>query len=370
MLPTLSFSMAHLCGPGRVSALWIPVLGLALAAGEVGAQGVAVVQVEEDFRAAPNGTVLGQLFPGTRLELHEREGDWARVSLRGFVWTASLQVLSDGEFHLTVSEEGGENLREEPSGRVAAWLLRGARLEELERITGWIEVRRTGWVWLPSIEGMAASEASPEEAGDAVPAGREGTDEEESGDPDGSAEVAVDGRAVDGSWLRGGPEGSIIFTAPDGDTLGRVDAGSDLRVLAREGSWARVRLEGWAWVPELEEPAGVRDSPPATDLTPADLSGDPARYLGELVELELQFISLERAEPIRSDFYEGEPFLLARSLGEDRSFVYLPLEADRLAQAEALTPLDHIRIVGRVRTGAAALTGSPVLDLVELEPLR
>ena len=40
---------------------------------------------------------------------------------------------------------------------------------------------------------------------------------------------------------------------------------------------------------------------------------------------------------------------------------------EQLAQeVEALAPLERIRVVARVRTGRAGLTGSPILDLIEL----
>ncbi|MEX0935679.1 MAG: hypothetical protein WD013_02165, partial [Gemmatimonadota bacterium] len=96
---------------------------------------------------------------------------------------------------------------------------------------------------------------------------------------------------------------------------------------------------------------------------------DPDRYRGHLLRMELEFISLEEAEQVRTDFYEGEPFLLTRSPGAERRFVYVAVPPDWMVQAESLTPLEGVRIVGRIRSGAAALTGSPILDLVELERL-
>ncbi|MSR22729.1 MAG: hypothetical protein EXR92_04175 [Gemmatimonadetes bacterium] len=101
-----------------------------------------------------------------------------------------------------------------------------------------------------------------------------------------------------------------------------------------------------------------------------DLTSDFERLRGRLVEVELQFISLERAEQVRTDFYEGEPFLLARSLDEERSFVYVAVPPERLDGMGILTPLERIRVLGRVRSASAAFTGSPILDLVELERLR
>jgi hypothetical protein len=103
-----------------------------------------------------------------------------------------------------------------------------------------------------------------------------------------------------------------------------------------------------------------------TEATPAEVAGDPERFRGRVVAWNLQYISVERAERIRTDFYEGEPFLLARSV-PSHTFVYVAIPPERLPDAEGLIPLEMIRVVGRIRTGAAALTGNPILDLLDLE---
>ncbi len=81
----------------------------------------------------------------------------------------------------------------------------------------------------------------------------------------------------------------------------------------------------------------------------------------------MQFISLRRAEPARSDFEEGEPFLLARGPSGEPGFVYLAVPDELLSVAEKLQPLEYVTVVGRVRTGRSALLGSPVIDLTDIE---
>ena len=94
---------------------------------------------------------------------------------------------------------------------------------------------------------------------------------------------------------------------------------------------------------------------------------NPTAYDGRIVTWTLQFVSLEAAEAIRTDFYEGEPFLLTRPTdGRNTRFVYVAVPPESLGQAGGLTPLEEITVVGRLRTGSSSLTGSPVLDLVEL----
>jgi hypothetical protein len=89
-----------------------------------------------------------------------------------------------------------------------------------------------------------------------------------------------------------------------------------------------------------------------------------------VVAWDLQFISLERAEKIRTDFFEGEPFLLTRFGGTDGPFVYVAIPEDRATEMEGLVPLERIRVTGRVRTGASSLTGTPIIDMVALERVR
>ncbi|MGW8282417.1 MAG: hypothetical protein ACWGON_03860, partial [Gemmatimonadota bacterium] len=87
---------------------------------------------------------------------------------------------------------------------------------------------------------------------------------------------------------------------------------------------------------------------------------------GRRVRWSVQYVSLERAEPVRTDFYEGEPFLLARPADRAQGFVYIAVPPELLPQVESLRPLQTIEVLGRVRTGRSALMGVPILDLIAL----
>jgi hypothetical protein len=158
-----------------------------------------------------------------------------------------------------------------------------------------------------------------------------------------------------------------VLAAPDGDTLATVVAGTDLAVVGRQGSWARVRMDGWVWMPDTTTVAAPQGNT-AEPATPAAVMADPAAWRGRIVTWQLQFISLEHAEAVRTDFYEGEPFLLTRPAGSDdaASYVYVALPPEREDELSALRPLETVTVVGRVRVGASVLTGSPILDLMEL----
>ncbi len=316
-------------------------VGLLLPSTAARGQSVARVRVEENIRSEPQGTVLGQTLPGAELPVIDRRDEWVQVDVEGWVWVRSLQQTDRDGFDVVVSEPGGENLREAPSGRIIGRLSAGMLLEDLGRSPGWVRVRRRAWVWGPSLDVATDQEAGP-----------------------------LPTTAGDAGWFASvGDQGAGILTAPDGDTLARAVPGADLAVLFREGNWVRVRLEGWTWLPASGAPSDSAASG-AHPLSPADLADDPRRHRGRVVVWGLQFVSLERAESVRTDFFEGEPFLLTRYEGPEGAFVYVAVPPDRLQEVQGIIPLERLTVTARIRTGASSLTGTPILDLIQLERIR
>jgi len=328
-------------GISRVLWIFWPLLAMA----EFAEAQSATLTAEENFRATRNGTLLGQLRAGMNLEVLELTDDWVQFDLDGWVWTQSLRAVNRGNFDLVVSAGGGENIRGAAGGEVLGHLEQGTLLESLERVDGWVRVRRRAWVWKGSVALFGSDSSS------------------------GSAErsrLALPSSVADGEeWALGGSADAPILSAPDGDTLAVSGPSTNLRVLAREGNWARVRLEGWIWLPQGSE-GGVEASI-RTDVTLEDVAAAPDDFRGEVLQWDLQFISLERAEEIRTDFFVTEPFLLTRVRDGDEAFVYVAVPPERLREAQGLSPLERIRVVGRVRTGSARLTGSPILELLSLD---
>lgn len=345
---------------------------MALHPGTVAAQDQARLRIAENFRRAPNGDVLGRLEPAAGVVVLQREGSWVRVRLEGWVWTRSLQMANREGMDLVVFVDGGENIRAEPSGRgtVLGRLAEGTLLEELERRPGWIRVRREGWLWAASLSNLpAASPTAPAgQAAAAPPPAPTGQAAAPSPAPS-TAEAEVPAARRPSGFTTAGRAGAAILAAPGGDTLARARPAAELEVVSRQGNWARVRLEGWTWLPPdtAAAPAGGQ---PARALSPADVSADPAGARGRMVTWTLQFISLERAERVRTDFFEGEPFLLTRFGGTSGPFVYVAIPVERVTEMEGLVPLETVEVTGRVRTGSSALTGSPILDLVSFRRTR
>lgn len=320
------------------------LLASALAAPAL-SQTVTVAGEQETFRQTPDGRQLGTVMEGTALELVGRQGGWMEVALEGWIWSRSVAPTDRGGFDLVVTAPGGENLRDRPEGRIGARLLRGFLLERVEDGGDWIRVRRTGWMWGPSLvsappgEGGAARETSP-------PATAAATD-------DGPA---VERRIVEERPVR-------VHVSPEGGAVATADSGADLRILERRDGWARVRLEGWVSAAELATTAA--DSAVA-ELSVADLRSNPEQHVGRRVRWTVQFLSLERAEAVRADFYEGEPFLLARAPDPAHGLVYLAVPPELLERVEELDGLEAIDVLARVRTGRSALMGVPILDLLAL----
>jgi hypothetical protein len=304
----------------------------------------------ENFRKEPNGQILARLESGTPVSIVGSQGKWLKTVVDGWVWSRSLQATKREGFDLVVAASGGENLRRDPSGDVLGHLAQGMLLEQVEQKPGWVHVRRQGWLWGPSVMRSAPARGS---AAASAPGGQ-------------TAPPSVRSAATrPGGVATAGTGGVAILSAPGGDTVGRAATGTELQVITRQGDWARVRLEGWTWLPRGDSAATTADS--VQVLTPADLARRPLAFRGRMVSWDLQFISLEHAEKVRTDFFEGEPFLLTRFGGPGGPFVYVAVPTTRVDEMRGLIPLERIRVTGRVRTGASSLTGAPIIDLVSLE---
>jgi hypothetical protein len=336
-----------------LSALALSLLLAAPAAPQVG----QVTPEQENFRAAPAGAILAELLQGTSVQLGESRDRWRQATLEGWIWAASVREERRDGLDLVVSAEVGENLRATPNGALLARVRPGMRLQRVATQGAWLRVRRAGWVWEPSLR--LVSPATPA----AAPAPRPTQAPTQAAAP--RATPAPQRTAREFASASGG--GLVVLDRPAGDSIARIRPGGTIEVLAREGDWARVRIEGWTFTAALAADAG---GAVLRDIDAPTLRADPDRYRGRLVEWTVQFISLQQAERFRTDFLEGETFILSRGPGEDVGFVYLVVPAERLAEARRLAPLQRIRVLGRIRTPSSSLTDAPVVDLLEITTSR
>jgi hypothetical protein len=320
----------------------------------------ARVSARENFRAQPAGDVIGVLEPGLALTRTSARDGWLEVDVEGWVWMRSLQATTAATGHdLVVSEAAGENLRDRPSGAILGHFGRGALLDERsdERLGAGAPTRldlgRVGGHDGPRPHDRAGSS-------DGARVGRASGVSDEHGSRAGRGACAEPARRVPDHGAPARP--MALLGGPGGDTIARLR--SDRR---SPGGGARGQLGARArrgmGLASLRRLGGR----PHTRRGHPGAAGRRARPLpGRVVSWDLQFLSLERAERIRTDFFEGEPFLLTRHAAG--GYVYVALGPDRLAEAGNLLPLERIHVVARVRTPASALTGSPILELMELSP--
>lgn len=159
---------------------------------------------------------------------------------------------------------------------------------------------------------------------------------------------------------------AAIRTAPGADAnpspaVGQLNRGSTVEVLARDRGWVRVRVEGWVRESDLI----VADSS-LRPLSPADIRSNPAAAQGKLVQWQVQSVSLQTADALRTGLKSGEPYLLALGPGPERALVYLAVPPALLPTAKNLPAMADVIVVARVRNGRSEPAGVPILDLQSL----
>lgn len=320
-----------------------PRLGLSL--GRALAQSHEITVEGETFRKDADGRALAALASGLPVQLVRTSGEWAEVTFTGWVPTASLGETTREGHDRIVTRGGGEDMRDAPSGEVRARLLQGLLLDRVAERDAWTRITRSGWVRLSSLRSVAVDEGTF-----ARPAATTEADRPPA--------LVSSGRR-----LMTGDEPIEVHGSPGGDTVAVVRSGTPITVVERGNGWTRVRVEGWVRSDRLVTSDG--DST-FVEVSAAALRANPGDYQGMRVRWTVQFVSLERAEPERTDFYEGEPFILARAPDPGDGFVYLSVPPELLEAVEGLKPLETIDVLAQVRTGRSALMGVPVLDLLAL----
>jgi hypothetical protein len=159
---------------------------------------------------------------------------------------------------------------------------------------------------------------------------------------------------------------AAIRSAPASDAnplpaVGQLNRGSTVEVLARDRGWVRVRVEGWVRESDLI----VADSS-LRPLSAADIRSDPAGAQGKLVRWQVQAVSLQTADALRTGLSAGEQYLLALGPGPERALVYLAVPPGLLPSARNLPAMADIVVVARVRNGRSEPAGVPILDLQSL----
>jgi hypothetical protein len=139
---------------------------------------------------------------------------------------------------------------------------------------------------------------------------------------------------------------------------GQIQKGTTVDVIARDGDWVRVRLEGWVRESDL-----IASDTTLRQLSAADIRSDPAGAKGKLVRWEVETVALRSADPLRPGLQAGEQYLLALGPGAEKTLVYIAVPGDLLPNVRSLPPLSPVIITARVRDGRSEPAGVPILDL-------
>jgi hypothetical protein len=143
--------------------------------------------------------------------------------------------------------------------------------------------------------------------------------------------------------------------------VAQLAKGATIDVIARDRGWVRVRLEGWV----RESDVMVADST-LRPLSAADIRSDPVGTRGKLVQWDIEAVSLQTADQLRTDMQPGEQYLLALGPGAEKTLVYIAVPDSLLATAKSLPPLAQVTVTARVRNGRSDPAGVPILDLQSL----
>jgi len=204
-----------------------------------------------------------------------------------------------------------------------------------------VEVEIHGWIWKDSTAPLDIPREAP--AGEEVPP-----------IPESPAEPRPEATLKPRPLSRSTP----ILDTPGGTSIGQALLGGHVVPVAREGKWVKIRLEGW-----IPEGALEGSLPRESESSIAAVRRDPEAFRGKSARWKIQFIALERADRVRTDFREGEAYLLARDVGADRDYVYVAVPESLVKRFEAMRPFTILTVEGTIRTGRSSLVGNPILDL-------
>ena len=350
----------------------IVVVVLARTAPSAGAQ-AAVMASANSLYAEPGERAIATLRAGARVTRGAVRGAWVAVTVDGFLDTGVVRAAARAgvPFPVIVKAPRGAVLRSSgsPSADAIATLQTGMGVAELSRRGGWIRVSRSGWVptsaftevvvprvdvTTPSGRNSSATAKQPAEPVKVV------TPRVETAPPSATAPTPTDDDEVNppGQSVTARRQTSIR-RVPDGSPVAAAQPGAPMTVTARDRGWVRVRVEGWVRESEIVP----QDSALRLAISAADIRADPNTHRGRTVRWDVQFIAVQKADPLRRDLAPDEPYMLARGPGDENAIVYLALPPSLVATARALPPLASITVTARVRVGRSEPVGVPILDV-------
>jgi hypothetical protein len=311
-----------------------------------------VTRDNEPLLADVGGVRVGRAAAGLSVQSGPARSGYTQITLDGWIFGASLEPSRREGFTLQIAADPEENLRAEPNGRVIARLVRGAVLNERERRGAWVRVSRAAWIASGALGTQVAARPAPPAP---TAASRR---------PEATSQRAGESTAVQNA----DPRRAVVrrrlqlYRAPDSTAIGTLEAGHPVRITARAGDWVRVETQAWVRENEIR----LSDAGILAGVSASELRAAPDEYRGRLLRWTIQFLSLQTADELRSDFVPGQRYILARGPAPEYAFVYIVVPPQMIPQVERLEALASVSLVARVRNGRSAFLANPILELVEL----
>jgi hypothetical protein len=341
------------------------VIWLLLAA-PVRAQEEQALTTPADLHKEPEGVPLVSLPEGATVETGRTRGSWNEATVQGWIFTNSTERTRREGFDVVVTPDEGENLRRTPNGPVVGRVREGTLLERVSQKGRWIQVRRKGWIPRKAIRSpttaerprpaaAAASQGPAQVQQPAPPRARAA-----SSSPVAPAPAPGAGRG-DLERVRIAREITLGASA-DGGALGTLQSGVPARVVARSGDRVKVQVEGW--VPA--DAVAASDSGALVGVSADEVRATPDRFVGQTLEWRLQVIAVKTADELRSEMAPGQPYLLTRGPLPEPGFVYVSIPPARVAEFQALPPLQELVLRISLRAARSRFLTTPVAELVSV----
>ncbi|MEO6056829.1 MAG: hypothetical protein ABIQ49_08315 [Gemmatimonadales bacterium] len=347
------------------------------------AQETAEIATPADLHKEPEGAPLVTLPAGAPVETGRAEGRWNEATVEGWIYGPSTERTRRDGFDLVVTPGDGENLRSEPNGPVVGRAREGTLLERVSQKGRWVQVRRNGWIPRKAIAAPAGAApatgkpqspapasnkaaslgiaAAPVQAQGEQPApATRGTTAGAGGPADSTRRTPE--RAPDGVERAQIARDAPLAAAPEGGLLGTVRRGVPARIVARSGELVKVQVEGWLPADAI----APTDGGAMVGVTAAEVRAEPDRFVGRTVEWRLQVIAVKVADELRSELPPGQPYLLTRGPLPEPGFVYVGLPAARVAEFQALPPLQELVLRVSIRAARTKFLATPVVELVSI----
>jgi len=340
---------------------------VAALAGNIFAQSAVSLPLDTPFFKDPGGIRLGTILSGTRVTPGTPSNGFSRVTLDGWIFTASTGPDQREGFDLSVAIAPAENLRANPGGTILARAVEGTLFNRVATSGGWTRVRRAVWIATsavrrPDVTRSGRQDVKTSSASQArLPS--DSTRRPDLQTPKGPV-TETSGRPDDQTSIRATlRSGANLQRDPDGPAIAKIAEPSDVVIRETNGEWVKVQLEGW--VRRIEVDSAVTPRP---SITAAMLRENPDRYVGQTVEWRVQFLASQQADDLRPEMPPGQPYLLVRGPLPESGFAYVTITRAQVVEFRSLKPLEELTIAVTIRAGRTRYLATPVVELVRRIP--